>query len=319
MAERAKAAPAGERLRRLLLVVPYAIAHPGTSIEELADMFGADPRELEQDIAVLGMTGLPPYGGGDNIDAWVDDGQVFVSMTQVLKRPLAMTRPEGLALYLRATEVLAALPEGEAAALRTARDKIALALGRATADDLRSSVEIAATPEPTAVPTVRAAIADHRAIEIRYYAASSGETTDRRIEPEAVFTANGQWYVVAWDRLREEERIFRADRILSVAPTDEGFTPRGLEGAGRPLYVGGEDDVEVRLLLHAGARWVADYYATSVWVERGEDLEIGFPAGRLEWVERLLLRLGGDASVVAPEALRERARTLAEATLAGYR
>ena len=112
-----------ERLRRLLLVVPYAIAHPGTSIEELADMFGADPRELEQDIAVLGMTGLPPYGGGDNIDAWVDDGQVFVSMTQVLKRPLAMTRPEGLALYLRATEVLAALPEGEAAALRTARDK----------------------------------------------------------------------------------------------------------------------------------------------------------------------------------------------------
>ena len=319
MAERAKAAPAGERLRLLLLVVPYAIAHPGTSIEELADMFGADPRELEQDIAVLGMTGLPPYGGGDNIDAWVDDGQVFVSMTQVLKRPLAMTRPEGLALYLRATEVLAALPEGEAAALRTARDKIALALGRATADDLRSSVEIAATPEPTAVPTVRAAIADHRAIEIRYYAASSGETTDRRIEPEAVFTANGQWYVVAWDRLREEERIFRADRILSVAPTDEGFTPRGLEGAGRPLYVGGEDDVEVRLLLHAGARWVADYYATSVRVERGEDLEIGFPAGRLEWVERLLLRLGGDASVVAPEALRERARTLAEATLAGYR
>ena len=319
MAERAKAAPAGERLRRLLLVVPYAIAHPGTSIEELADMFGADPRELEQDIAVLGMTGLPPYGGGDNIDAWVDDGQVFVSMTQVLKRPLAMTRPEGLALYLRATEVLAALPEGEAAALRTAREKIALALGRATADDLRSSVEIAATPEPTAVPTVRAAIADHRAIEIRYYAASSGETTDRRIEPEAVFTANGQWYVVAWDRLREEERIFRADRILSVAPTDEGFTPRGLEGAGRPLYVGGEDDVEVRLLLHAGARWVADYYATSDRVERGEDLEIGFPAGRLEWVERLLLRLGGDASVVAPEALRERARTLAEATLAGYR
>ena len=128
-----------------------------------------------------------------------------------------------------------------------------------------------------------------------------------------------QWYVVAWDRLREEERIFRADRILSVAPTDEGFTPRGLEGAGRPLYVGGEDDVEVRLLLHAGARWVADYYATSDRVERGEDLEIGFPAGRLEWVERLLLRLGGDASVVAPEALRERARTLAEATLAGYR
>ena len=58
---------------------------------------------------------------------------------------------------------------------------------------------------------------------------------------------------------------------------------------------------------------------TTEQLERDGDLEVAIPAARLEWVERLLLRLGGDARVLAPADLAERAAALAEAALARYR
>ena len=319
MAERSKGTPAGERLRRLLLVVPYAITHPGSRIEDLAAMFGTAPEELEEDIAVLGFTGLPPYGGGQIVDAWVEDGVVSIAMTPELQRPLRLTRPEGLALYLRATEAIASLPEVAADALGSAREKLAGALGRSAADDLRRSVEVAPAAEPPFLAAIRGAVARCESLGIRYYAASRGETTDRRIDAEAVFRSGGAWYVVAWDHLRNAERVFRADRILEVTPTGETFTRRGLEGEGRAIFDPAAADIEVRLLLRPGARWVADYYVTTEQLERDGDLEVAIPAARLEWVERLLLRLGGDARVLAPADLADRAAALAEAALARYR
>ena len=51
--------------------------------------------------------------------------------------------------------------------------------------------------------------------------------------------------------------------------------------------------MEVRLRAVPEARWVAEYYETSEDREQDDGgLEVVLPAGRLEWVERLLLRLG---------------------------
>jgi len=64
---------------------------------------------------------------------------------------------------------------------------------------------------------------------------------------------------------------------------------------------------------------VAEYYETVRETELDDGrLEVELPAGRLEWVERLLLRLGSDAEVVAPEGLRGRVRELAGRTLERY-
>jgi proteasome accessory factor C len=93
-----------------------------------------------------------------------------------------------------------------------------------------------------------------------------------------------------------------------------------LAGAGRPLYTPTERDVPVRLLLHPGARWVAEYYEVGSALEREDgDLEIVLPASRLEWVERLLLRLGGEAEALDPPVLKDRVRELARRTSERYR
>jgi len=121
--------------------------------------------------------------------------------------------------------------------------------------------------------------------------------------------------VVAWDHRSDEERLFRADRVRTAEPTGEHFEPRGLVGAGRPLYTQGEADVRVRLLLHPEARWVAEYYETEGTQEHPDgNLEAVMPAGRLEWAERLILRLAGAAKVLGPPELKGRVTELARRT-----
>jgi proteasome accessory factor C len=150
-------------------------------------------------------------------------------------------------------------------------------------------------------------------------AASTGERTERLIDPEEVFSGLGRWYVAAWDVGADGERLFRVDRMRQAEPTGEAFEPRGLAGAGRPLYSPSDEDLGVRLRLRPGARWVAEYYATSdVREVEGGAVEVTLPARRLGWVARLLLRLGPDADVIEPAELRDVVRATAQETAARY-
>jgi predicted DNA-binding transcriptional regulator YafY len=173
-------------------------------------------------------------------------------------------------------------------------------------------------PASGALSVLREAAGRSERVEIEYYAASSAETSVRRIDPEEIFSALGKWYVVAWDERSDAERMFRADRIKRATLTGERFEPRGLMGAGRPLYTSSEEDLTVRLALRPAARWVAEYYETSVEEERDGELVVSLPARRLEWLARLLVRLGTDARVLGPPALERAVRDLAGQMLARY-
>ena len=322
-AEGARRAPAraSERLRRLLVTVPYLVQHPGTAVSEASALFGLSEQELLDDLNLLFVSGLPPYGPGDLIDVDVQDGRIWIGMADYFARPLRLTRSEALALYLRGTALAQTPGVAEAPALTTALAKLAERLGPEALGGLPERVGAAGEGRPVqALDAVRRAAEKHDRLRIEYYAASTAETTDREIDPEAVFFTMGNWYVAAWDHRSEAERLFRVDRIRFVAPTGERFEPRGLEGAGRPLYSRDDGDVQVRLRLAPEARWVAEYYETADETELEDGaLEVVLPAGRLEWLERLLLRLGRDAEVLEPEDLRERVGQLAARSLRRYR
>jgi len=310
-----------ERLKRLLVVVPYVVQHPGTELAELTRLFGVPEAALVEDLNLLFLSGLPPYSPGDLIDVDIQEGRVWIRMADYFARPLRLTRSEALALYLRGT-ALAAMPDvPEAPALASALAKLAERLGPETLGELPSRVEVAAGGrEAEALEALRRAAAAHRRVRIEYFAASSAEVTTREIDPEEVFSAIGNWYVVAFDHRSGQERLFRADRVRTVEETGETFEPRGLRGSGRPLYWPREQDVEIRLVLAPEARWVAEYYETTQQVERGDGwLEVVMPAARLEWAERLVLRLSGAAQVLEPPELKDRVRELARRTAEPYR
>jgi proteasome accessory factor C len=312
---------AGERLRRLLVVVPYVVQHPGAKIDEVARMFGVLEGELLEDLNMLFVSGLPPYGPGDLIDVQVEEGRVWIDMADYFSRPIRLTRSEALALYLKGKTLLGAPGLEEAPALASALDKIERGLGPDTLAGLAGRVTVGSGGHmAAALSAVRRAVERRERLEIDYYTAARDELTTRRIDPEHVFSAIGNWYVVAWDQLSGEERLLRADRIRSVTPTGESFEPRGLLGAGRPLYTRSDRDVPVRLALAPSAAWVAEYYETDRTQRQSDGtVEVTLPTKDLPWVAKLVLRLGGQARVLDPPELAALVGETALSTLDLYR
>ena len=310
-----------ERLARMLVVVPYLIQHPGTTLDEASSLFEIPVGQLRRDLEMLFLAGLPPYGPGDLIDVDIDeDGGVWISMADHFARPLRLTRQEALAVYVRATELAATPGMPGAPALTNALTKLRAALGPEALGDEAGIAAAEAGSAPQHLDAVRAAAETHERLRIAYAAASTGERTDRLIDPEAVFASSGQWYVAAWDVEIDDERLLRVDRIDAATPAGVRFEPRGLQGAGRPLYTPGAQDVGVRVRLRPQARWVAEYYVATDPVEGSDgSLVVTLPTGQLTWAARLLLRLGTDVDVLEPEGLREEIRAQARATLARYR
>lgn len=317
---RRPATTTAERFGRMLVVVPYLVRHPGSRLDEVAALFSIPAEALRRDLDLLFMSGLPPYGPGDLIEVEVDeDGRVWIAMADHFSRPLRLTRAEALALYVRGTELAATPGIPEAPSLESALGTLSRSLG-SDAIDAEGRIEAIPGASPPHLEAVRAAAGTHRSLSISYRSVSSGATGARMIDPEQVFSSLGHWYVAAWDADADAERLFRIDRMLEVEPTGDSFSPRGLEGAGRALYTPAEHDVEVRLRLRRDARWVAEYYVTTEVVELDDGaLEISMPVGNLDWLVRLLLRLGHDVEVISPPELAARTRQMAERTLARYR
>jgi proteasome accessory factor C len=303
------------------VVVPYIVRHPGASLAEVSRLFGVGEAELLQDLNLLFVSGLPPYGPGDLIDVQVEEGRVWIGMADYFSRPVRLTRAEALALYLKGKALLGAPGLAEAPALASALQKLEGALGSDTLAGLADRVEVRGGGHfARALAAVRRAVERRESLDVEYYTASRDELTFRRIDPEHVFSAIGNWYVVAWDHLSGEERLFRADRIRSARETGERFEPRGLLGAGRPLYTRRPQDTPVRLLLGERARWVVEYYQTErVEPREGGAIEVTLPTRDLQWVAKLVLRLGGEATVLEPPELADLVRETARQTLRRYR
>ena len=323
MAERRRTAPkTAERLGRMLVVVPYLVQHQGAELEEVARLFGAQPDQLRRDLDLLFMSGLPPYGPGDLIDVDVDeDEHIWITMADHFARPLRLTRSEALALYLRGTELAATPGVPDAPALESALEKLRSTLGPETFGSNAGTIEAAqAGQAPAHLDAIRLAARDRARLEIEYFALSRREWSTRRVDPEVVFSAMGNWYVAAWDLDADGERLLRVDRIRRLERTGDRFEARDLEGAGRALYTPAPSDVPVRLRLQPSARWVSEYYVTSDAIEVDDGcLEVTLPAGDVGSVARLLLRLGSAAEALEPEALREAVSSLATETLGRYR
>ncbi len=198
---------------------------------------------------------------------------------------------EALAL-LAAAETLMATDQAPPA-LRSAVEKLTRALG-IEADE---TIAIEIDSESATVTTLREAAAGGRVIDLTYTSLGKGETTRRLIEPWSVFTTLGNWYVSAYCRMAQAERVFRMDRIRSVEATGEHFTPNPDPPAPVVRYTPSEDDVHATIRLEPRAAWVSDYYPVEVLDT--DPLTVRFSTSDAGVAARLLVRLGDDAVLLA--------------------
>lgn len=79
-------------------------------------------------------------------------------------------------------------------------------------------------PLPTAaVTTLSAAVQAGQSVHLRYRSSES-QTTERTFDPYGVVTYLGAWYTVGYCHLRQDQRLFRLDRVIEIAPTAATFT-----------------------------------------------------------------------------------------------
>ncbi|GAA4374326.1 hypothetical protein GCM10023152_17000 [Agromyces bauzanensis] len=72
----------------------------------------------------------------------------------------------------------------------------------------------------------------HGEVDGADYTDAAGEATARVVEPYRLVPVARRWYLLAWDRQRDDWRTFRLDRIADVFPTRVRFEPRPMSDEG---------------------------------------------------------------------------------------
>jgi proteasome accessory factor C len=307
---------AGQRLRRLLAIMPWLAARGTATFEEIGERFGMDVATVEDELLLAACCGLPPYSPDQLIELVIDEHGVTANVPDYFRRPVQLTAEDGFAI-LAAGRALLAVPGSDdtQGPLARALEKLAQVLGGR--EGVAVAVELDAPP---LLGPLRAAADEHERVEVEYYSAGRDQVTTRTIDPYVVFADRGRWYVAAYCHRADAVLHFRVDRVRSIRGLGEHFDPTGApkEPPGS-VFRPGPDMEQATVLLPASARWVVETYPTTSVDELADgSLRVVVPVSGRAWLERLLLRVGVEARVEAPPVLAGVGRDAARRVLARY-
>lgn len=310
---------AGERLERLLSIVPFVAARDGVGLDEIAERFDYPRERLLTDLEdVVFMVGVWPFTPDELIEVMVSDDQVWIRYADQFARPLRLSPGEALALVTAGQGLTTAPGADRDGPLARGLRKLAQSLG--LGDEPPVEVNFGGA-DGEVLDTVRGAVADRRRIEIDYYSYGRDQRTHRAVDPYRVMARDGHWHLQAWCHRAGGIRTFRVDRIATAVPTGEGFeAPDPLPPAAG--YEAGADDPRVVVELAPDAAWVIEHFPADAVDQRPDgSSRVTLPVSGRPWLERLLVRLGPSAEVVdqPPELPGDIAAGAATRILARYR
>ena len=308
--------PVNERLRRLLVMLPWLQEQGTVSTSEMAERFNLTVDELITDLTLASLCGVS-QDPRDLIDLWVDENEVHFGIPKYFERPLRLTIPEAFSLIASAEAARQIAGASADDALSRAIAKVAAAVGPEAAD---IAVEL---EPPMFLAELTSAAGAGRVVTIDYWNVDTGDTSSRSIVPVEVFNDRDHWYVRSVDVERDAERIFRVDRIESVTATSEtrkySLAPRG------DWFEGSPDAVKVVIAVDPSYSWVLENYPTiaSVGDAAGHEVPDGWMVVSLmvtgeRWLQRLLLRLGAHGRLLQPERWGDLAGSTARIVAARY-
>jgi proteasome accessory factor C len=317
--------PIGERLQRLLSILPWLRLSGSVPVDHLADMLGVAPRQLMRDLEFASMCGVPPYTHDALFDFSVADEMVIVHSPpdelivpggRARRTKHLMTRPVRLTPR-QATATAVALAGLEAVtgdlgihndAVETLRAKLADVAG-----DLPVQVRLESAPY---LADVQKMVEESRRSRMTYVDVS-GRITERLIDPLRVFIERGEAYVIADDASSGERAwTFRVDQIMDIEPTDVLFEPRDVAFTGWNFR---GDVVDAVITIAPGNEWVLDrVHARAHRFEQDGSITMWLPVASDVWLARLLLRCGAPSTVVAPVELRPRIMAYADRLAQSY-
>ena len=91
---------AAVRALRSMDLIPYVLENPGVSIAELSARFSVTQAQIESDLQLVFMCGLPGYTPYELIDVAFEDGVVSIIDPQVLDKPRKFSSNEIVVIAL---------------------------------------------------------------------------------------------------------------------------------------------------------------------------------------------------------------------------
>jgi predicted DNA-binding transcriptional regulator YafY len=234
---------------------------------------------------------------------------------------IIVTEGELLAFFLSIEVAKRYLGTGLEETLRSAVDKLSKNIkGSITVDldTLRLHYSFSAptllAANEQALLDLHRAVAESKRVWMRYYTASRNEHTERTVHPYHLINIRGDWYLIAYDELRQNILNFSVGRIEEWKLQKETFNrdPEFSIGKYMSTAFQAERGKEVVNVVIRFAPQAARYVRERHWhdtqkIEEQNDggLLFKFQTSGLGEVKRWVLQYGGDAEVVAPDELRE--------------
>jgi predicted DNA-binding transcriptional regulator YafY len=311
------------RSSRLLSILMLLQTRGRLTAEALAEEFEVSVRTIYRDIDALSLSGAPVYadrgpgGGFALLDGYrtrltgLTDAEAETLFLGGLAGPAAQL---GLseAMGVAQLKLLAALPaERQAAAERIA--------GRFHLDPVGWYRD---AEEAARLPALAQAVWTSRRIDVRYD--SWKGVVDRSLSPLGLILKGGTWYLAALAG-GAEPRVYRVSNIQALAvgdqtferPADfdlEAFWTASTQRFEAEIFTG-----EARLrITRAGLKRLSYLGAAQARIAAealagldGDRCEVVVPIESVDHAAQDFLRLGVEAEVLAPAALRERMRRMA--------
>src|SRR5881394_726570 len=173
------------------------------------------------------------------------------------------------------------------------------------------------TVDPQHLTVIAAACRDSECLRFGYRS-RDGADSRRDVEPHALVNRGRRWYLVAWDRGREDWRTFRVDRLTKPASAGRRFTPRELPAKDAAAYVRRSiaekpNRFDAVVTLHAPAQEVTSR-VPRYWgrIEPIDARTCRYTTGDddLRWLALRVAMLGVDFEVDEPPELIEHLREL---------
>ena len=174
------------------------------------------------------------------------------------------------------------------------------------------------TVDPQALSVIAAACRDSERVRFAYRR-RDGTESRREVEPHSLVNLGRRWYLLAWDRAREDWRTFRVDRLTRAATTGVRYAPRELPARDAAEYVAQSiasmpTRYEARVTLHAAAEELRERVPAR-WgeLEPIDERRCEYRTGDddLDWLALRIAMLGVEFEVHEPPELAEGLRALA--------
>jgi proteasome accessory factor C len=301
-----------ERVETMLALLPWLGAREGATVQEICDRFGTDPETLRDDLTSVFLNVEPEVGPDHMIDVVIDGDWVTVALADYFRRPPRLDHNEALLLLAAGT----ALQRDERLrdVLPGAVERLADSLGPGAVDALEVDLGPA---DPEVLATLEDAVAARAQVEMDYFSWGRDERSSRTVDPWALRSIDGHWYLTGWCHLRDAPRHFRVDRIHRISQLGERSAFEVPELLGDPVHPLGEG-MRVELRVPAEDAWMLMGDPVEEWSEEADEVVVVLTAMAEAYLDRLLLRLGPHTRAVASgtgESLDARRRAVAASIL----